>query len=217
MFYTAVVKKRIHQLSYISTNVTFQVPFLLVVGCVRRYICHRTCVDVRGQLSGVILFHLGFETGSPPVFLPRWVGIPHFWPTSVQVILLSVFHLKVQCPDITDVDHCTRQTPIITGLDRKCFYPLWWWGWIQGPYPGQVNTLISEPHPHPNIFFFSETLRFNLKHHQKLTGAQNKFCKHLMNIFLNNQIHIKTLSPHSLPEWSKDFFLNIFFFIFKYL
>jgi hypothetical protein len=35
--------------------------------------------------------------------------------------------------------------------------------------------------------------------------------KHLIDIFLNNQIHTKTSSPHSLPKWSKNFFLNIFF------
>lgn len=60
-------------------------------------------------------------------------------------------------------------------------------------------------------YFLSETMRFSLKHHRRVTGAQDSS----MNIFLNNQTHIKTLSPCLLPKCSKDFLLDIFFFISK--
>lgn len=55
------------------------------------------------------------------------------------------------------------------------------------------------------LYFLSETIRFSIKHHGRVT----------INIFLNNQIHIKTLSLCLLLKCSKDFLLDIFFFISK--
>lgn len=124
---------------------------------------------------------------------------------------------------------------MLTGLQASrwffCLCSIWRYSvlrlqmWITAPVVlGMEPRALSRPgkyfivnHIPVPTFFLSETLRFNLKHYQRFTGAQNTSYKHLKKIFLNNQIHIKTLAPHLLPKWSKDFFLNIFFFIFKYL
>lgn len=216
---TAVVKKQIYQLSYnISTSVTFQSS--LFVCCCRMcghvYLPQNMCGGRRTTVRSCSLPPCFWDRVSPTdsAKMSRYSMLTGLKASRWFFCLFSIWRysvLRLRCGS-----HCTRQTPILTGLYRKCFYPLWCWGWIQGPYPGQVNTLSVNHIPIPT-FFFSETLRFNLKHYQRFTGAQNMFCKHLMKIFLNNQTHIKTLSTHLLPKWSKDFFLNIFFFIFKYL
>lgn len=151
------------------------------------------------------------------------VGTPRLLPCKLPGDSSICFPSEGISADTTDVDHCTRlfirdsNSNHQSDLHHEGLYPL---NLLTGLEILFVVLMIEVrarriPLPVSHIpiqhYFLSETMRFSLKHHRRVTGAQDSS----INIFLNNQTHIKTLSPCLLPKCSKDFLLDIFFFISK--
>lgn len=186
----------------------------MCVLCVHVYVCMRGKEEGEG---GRVCTCVETEAGSLLLFLPWWV-LHAYWSASFQVIHLSLFPIwrcqcwYYRCGPLHQAfymgfrTHSNRQSDLHhEGLYPK---PSQWprnfvcsaGDWSQG----QANTFTSEPYPNPTLFFIWNH-KIKPEHHGRVT----------INIFLNNQIHIKTLSPCLLPKCSKDFLLDIFFFISK--